>query len=428
MSRIAVTGIGLVCPLGVGIDYVWPKLMSGMSGIISTGIRNEEFVRHARAHVGGFIPLGTEQGQFDKSNPLVNKKGISGFIKYAILAADEALRDAGWTELTDEQREYTGVTIGNGMGSLRVIEERLHIARDMMVAKPDAILLGCYGPFFIPGILPNLAAGNVSMTFGLKGPNRSVNTACASGLYSVEDGAAMIRNGDAKVVVAGSTEGDMALTAICGFDAMNALSRKYNEEPHRASRPYDKNRDGFVMSEGAGILILEEFGHAQKRGARIYAEYLGAGLTSDAYHISAPSGEGSERAMRLALKKSGVNPEQIGYIGTHATSTNLGDKSEVESMSRVFGKHIYNLKFSAVKSLIGHMLGAASGAECAILIKSLAEQKIPPTINVDEPDTFMEGLDYVPHPSTSHSFEYAMKNSFGFGGSNAAAVFRRIYS
>lgn len=423
MRRTVVTGIGVVSPLGVGVDFCWKKLMDGNSGIVSTAKFGDEFHNRLKTGVLGLVPTGSDPGYFDHDDPRINKKSFSNFIRYAIVAADEALHDAGWTNLTQEQQDYTGVSIGNGIGALDIIESR--ICKAASLPKEDKIL-SAFGPFFIPSVLPSLGAGYVSMTFGLRGPNRSINAACASGLYSIEDAASMIRNGDAKVVVTGSSESTICPAAIGGFDAMTALSRKYNDTPSRASRPYDKGRDGFVLSEGAGILILEDMEHAIQRGARIHAEYICSGLTSDAYHVSAPSGSGSERAIRLALKRAGLAPQDIGYIGTHATSTGLGDRSEVEAMMRVFGEHLPSIKFSAVKSSIGHSLGGASGVESVFLVKSLVEQMVPPTINVEDPDDFVLGLDYVPHPNTAHSFKYAMKNSFGFGGTNACSIFATL--
>jgi 3-oxoacyl-[acyl-carrier-protein] synthase II len=303
-KQIVVTGIGVVSPLGTGVAHSWKRLMNGESGIVDITKLHPQYKDKTKSQIAGLVPIGEAEGCFNENDGLISfadLKRMGKYQKYAVHATNEALKDAGWINLSKEQKEYTGVSIGNGIGSLDIMENK-SIA--ICKLEAEAKVLSSYGPFFIPSVLPSLAAGSVSIQFGLKGPNRSVNTACASGLYSIEDGASMIKLGDSKVVVAGSTESTICFCALGGFDAMTALCRNYNDAPEKGSRPYDKNRCGFVLAEGCGILILEEMEHAIARGARIYAEYMGCGMTADAYHISAPSGKGSEDAMRIALKKA----------------------------------------------------------------------------------------------------------------------------
>jgi 3-oxoacyl-[acyl-carrier-protein] synthase II len=419
-KRICITGIGVVCPLGSNMGLVWDRIMSGKSGIVSA----DAFVGKTKSGVLGLVP----RDEFDFNHAMfaahpskVNPKNLSNFIKYALVATQEALEDANLLNINDPER--VGVSIGNGLGALDIIEQKSFTYSELSVHDPNSVLR-CYSPYFIPSALPSLASGNVSMYFGLKGPNRSINAACASGLYSIDDAASMIKNDDADIVVSGATESTISFLALAGFDAMTALSRKHNDTPSTASRPYDKSRDGFVLAEGAGILILEDMEHALKRGAKIYAEYLGSGMTADAHNISSPSGEGAVRAMRIALQKAKLKPDQIDYIGVHATSTPIGDKTEIESIRHVFGDKIPTL--SAVKSSIGHMLAAASGVETALLIKTLDTGQIPPTINVQDPEDFVSDIDYVPDIGRKQDVKFALKNSFGFGGTNAASIFKKF--
>lgn len=420
--RICITGIGIVCPLGSNMSVVWDRIMSGKSGIVSANA----FAGQTKSGVLGLVP----RDEFDFNHPMfaahpskVNPKNLSNFIKYALHATQEAFEDANLLDIKNPDR--VGVTIGNGLGALDIIEQKSLAYAGLEVDKRDpASVLRCYTPYFIPLSLPSLASGNVSMYFGLKGPNRSVNAACASGLYSIEDAASMIKNDDADIVVTGATESTVSFLALAGFDAMTALSRKHNDTPGTASRPYDKSRDGFVLAEGAGVLILEDMEHALHRGAKIYAEYLGSGMTADAHNISAPSGEGAVRAMRIALQKAKLRADQIDYIGVHATSTPIGDKTEIESIRHVFGDKIPTL--SAVKSSVGHMLAAASGVESVLLMKTLETGQIPPTINVQDPEDFVSDIDYVPDIGRKQDVKYALKNSFGFGGTNAASIFKKF--
>lgn len=419
--RIVATGLGCVCPLGVGVSHCWKSLLEGKSGIVSTGT-NPLFSGRTKSKVIGLVPEGKLPYLYDDSDPFIDHKKYGRFVRYALLASREALLDSGWNDLNDEQKDYTGVSISSGLGALDLIEQK---AFGTSKLPEGELCLSNYGPFYIPASIPNMASGHVSIAFGLRGPNRCVNAACASGLYALEDAASMIRSGYAKVVVTGASESTISLAAFAGFDAMTALSRKYNETPELASRPYSKGRDGFVFSEGAGIIILEEFEHARARNAKIYAEYIATGMTSDAYHISSPSGIGAERAIKMTLKRSGISPSEIDCINAHATSTPLGDQSEISSFRKVFGDLLPKIKISALKSSFGHSLCAASGIESVFAIKGIEEQVIPPTLNIEDVDEFAADLD-IPSTTQSHKVEYLLKTSFGFGGANAVTVFKRF--
>jgi 3-oxoacyl-[acyl-carrier-protein] synthase II len=418
--RIVVTGLGCVCPLGVGVEYCWKSLLAGKSGIVNFSQQNP-FEGRTKSEVLARVPTGELPYLYNDTDPFIDQKKYGRFVRYALLSAREALIDSAWQNLSEEQKDYTGVSISTGLGALDMIE-----AKALSLANIPAgdLALSNYGPFYIPASIPNMGAGHVSIAFGLRGPNRSVNAACASGLYAIEDGAAMIRSGDAKVVVAGASESAICLAAFGGFDAMTALSRKYNDTPQLASRPYSVGRDGFVFSEGAGIVILEDFEHAKARNAKIYAEYLATGMTADANHISSPSGTGAERAIRAALNKSGISPEQVDHINSHATSTPIGDQSEIQSFRNAFGKHLLKTKISALKSSFGHALCAASGVESIFAIKSIQEQVVPPTLNIKDVDVFAADLD-IPAQAQNHRINYLLKTSFGFGGTNAATIFAK---
>ena len=415
MNRVAVTGLGCVSPIGIGLDCAWTNLLAGKSGITDIATLGDHFHGKTRSKAIGPVPIGTDTGLFDPNHPLVSDRRYGHAVKYTLLAAHEALQDAGWTGLTEEQGMYTGVSIGSAMGELLLIEQRGHSA-----IQCDGDALSVYGPLHIIQCIPNMVPGQVSIVFGLKGPNRSTHAACATGLYSIEDGASMIRNGDARVVVTGSTESCPSLSGFCGFDAMSALSRGYS--PETSSRPYDVDRNGFVYSTGSGIMILEDMEHAIKRGARIYAEYVSCGMTADAGHVSAPSGEGAVRAMRKALAKAGLSISEIDHINAHATSTKKGDVTEIESIREVFGSRVGQIPITANKSVLGHMLNAASAMESVFLVKSIYEQMIPPTINLFNPDPCIAGLDIVTK-ARHMNIRYGMKNAFGFGGTNASAIF-----
>jgi 3-oxoacyl-[acyl-carrier-protein] synthase II len=370
--------------------------------------------------VVGLVPEGKADFQYDDTDPFVSERKYGRFIRYALVAAREALSDGNWLNLTEEQKDYTGITIGNGLGALDLIEKRiLEFGQNR-----NGLALSVYGPYFIPSAIPNMGSGHLSIAFSLRGPNRSLNAACATGLYSLEDAASMIRSGDAKVVLTGASESTISVSAIAGFDAMRALSRNYNDSPSEASRPYSKGRDGFVLAEGAGMFLLEEYNHALERGAKIYAEYLASGLTGDAYHLSSPSRTGAERAMTLALRKSFLTHDKIDHINAHATSTPVGDESEVAAFRSVFQGHLSKIKISALKGACGHMLSAASAVESVFAVKTLQEQIVPPTLNIVHRDDFVFDLDIPAEPKPAE-IEYLLKTSFGFGGTNAATILKR---
>jgi 3-oxoacyl-[acyl-carrier-protein] synthase II len=408
--RVVVTGLGMITPLGIGTAVSWAALKAGKSGIRGiTHFDASAFPTRIAGEVEGFDPE-------DYLEPKEVKK-MDRFIHFAIGAARMAVDDSG-LEITDENAERTGVIVGAGIGGLPAIE-RYHSA--YLQKGPRRIT-----PFFIPMLIINLAAGQISMKLGAKGPNSSVVTACATGSHCIGDSYRAIQRGDADAMIAGGAEASITPLGIGGFNAMKALSRR-NDEPERASRPYDIDRDGFVMGEGAGIVILEELGAALKRGARVYAEVVGYGMTSDAYHMTtpAPEGEGAARCMRVTLKDAGVQPEAVDYINAHGTSTKYGDELETMAVKGVFGRHAYELCMTSTKSMTGHMLGAAGGVEAIVSILAVREGVIPPTINLENPDPECD-LDYVPNEARQREVRYAMSNSFGFGGTNACLLFTQF--
>lgn len=407
--RVVVTGVGLVSPLGVGTAATWDGLMASRVGIGPiTRFDASDFPCRIAGEVPGFDPL-----------DYVDKKEVKKsdtFIHYAIAASDFAVQDSG-LEIDPDRSHRVGVIIGSGIGGLPLIEA-MHTT--LLERGPSRI-----SPFFIPGLIVNMAAGQVSIRYGARGPNESPCTACTTGLHAVGDAYRKIQHDYADVMIAGGTEAVIAPLAVGGFSAMRALSTR-NEEPEKASRPWDKDRDGFVMGEGAGILVLEELGRAEARGAPIYAEIVGYGMSADAYHISAPhpEGDGAAQVMANALEDAGVAPEAVGYINAHGTSTELGDLSEVKAVKRVFGEHAYRLAVSSTKSSTGHLLGAAGGLESGILALALKHQKLPATVNLDEPGEGCD-LDFVPNHPRDADLEYALTNSFGFGGTNGALIMKR---
>ncbi len=407
--RVVLTGVGLVSPLGVGTEANWQALLAGRSGIGRiTRFDPSAFPTQIAGQVEGFEPS-------DYIEKKEVKKGDS-FIHYALGAAHFALEDAALT-IDEESSERTGVIIGSGIGGLPLIERthQVHLQRG-----PSRI-----SPFFIPGLISNMAAGQVSIKYGAKGPNTTPCTACTTGLHAVGDAFRQIQWGYADTMLAGGTEGEVAELGLGGFCSMKALSKR-NDEPLRASRPWDRDRDGFVISEGSGVVVLEELEQARARGARIHAEVIGYGMSADAYHISAPhpEGDGAARVMIAALADADLEPEAIGYINAHGTSTGLGDLAEVKAIKRVFGDHAYRLAVSSTKSTTGHLLGAAGGLESGLLALALQEQILPATLNLDNPDEGCD-LDFVPHEPRPADFEYALTNSFGFGGTNGAVIMRR---
>lgn len=419
MRRVVVTGLGLVTPLGNGVETTWKSLLKSESGIRRIDTFNTEALS---SKIAGLIPQGKEAGQFNFEDyvPAKERRRMDDFIIYGIAAADEALKDSGWIPETEEQREMTGVMIGSGVGGLPRIYESSIIVREEGPRK--------LSPFFIPSCLINLVSGQVSIRHGFKGPNHAVVTACSTGAHAIGDAARLIQWGDADVMIAGGAEASVCEIGVAGFAALRALSTSFNDDPTKASRPWDQARDGFVIGEGAGIVVLEEYEHAKKRGAKIYAEVLGYGMSGDAHHITAPAedGNGGFRAMRNALRRAELNPEDIGYINAHGTSTPLGDLIELNAVKRLFGESLAHISMSSTKSSIGHLLGAAGGVEAIFSILALRDGIVPPTLNLDNPSEGCEGVDLVPHKAKEKKVRYVMSNSFGFGGTNASLVLGTI--
>jgi len=415
MRRVVVTGLGMVCPLGVGVDHVWRRLIGGESGIDT--IRSFD-PSDLSCRIAGELPPGSAaEGRFNPAEWVEPKdqRKMDRFIVCAIAAATEAVQHSGWKPSNDEEFERTGVMIGSGIGGLPGICET---SITMHERGPRRV-----SPFFIASNLINLASGQVSIRFGFRGPNHAVVTACASGAHAIGDAARLIMLDDADVMVAGGAEATVCRIGIAGFAASKALSTNFNDAPTKASRPWDVDRDGFVMGEGAGVVMLEELEHARKRGATIYAEVTGYGLSGDAHHITAPApdGNGAFRAMRSALKRAGLNPEDIDYVNAHGTSTPLGDEIEVNAVKRLFGDHAKSLSMSSTKSAIGHLLGAAGAVEAIFSIKALGTGIVPPTLNLDNPSKGCD-IDLVPHTAKERRVRHIMSNSFGFGGTNASLV------
>jgi 3-oxoacyl-[acyl-carrier-protein] synthase II len=407
--RVAITGVGLVSPLGVGTAENWDALLAGRSGIGPiTRFDATDFPSRIAGEVKGFDP----HDYLDKKEV----KKSDTFIHYALAAARFALEDSGLT-IDEGNADRVGVVIGSGIGGLPLIEST---HQTLLEKGPHRV-----SPFFIPGLIVNMAAGQVSIHHGAKGPNTSPATACTTGLHAIGDAFRFIQAGEADAMIAGGAEAVITPLSVAGFCSMRALSH-HNDEPEKASRPWDARRDGFVISEGCGIVILEEMELARRRGAPIYAEVVGYGMSADAYHISAPhpEGDGAVRVMRAALRDADLQPEAIGYINAHGTSTPLGDLSEVRAIKTVFGDHAYELAVSSTKSMTGHLLGAAGGLETGILALAVRHQVLPPTINLDEPGEGCD-LDFVPHKARPVDLEHAMSNSFGFGGTNASIVLKR---
>ena len=419
MRRVVVTGIGLVTPLGVGRQSNWRNLIAGRSGIRAIAGFD---VSDLPAKIAGLVPRG--EGAPELFNPdtvasAKDRRRMDDFIVYALAAAEEALSDAGWKPEDDESRERTGVMIGSGIGGLASID-----AGGRVLDKEGPRRLT---PFFIPAALINLASGHASIRYGFKGPNHAVVTACSTGAHAIGDAARLIQWDDADVMVAGGAEAAVCRLGIAGFAAARALSTGFNETPERASRPWDRDRDGFVMGEGAGIVVLEEYEHAKKRGAPIYAEIIGYGMSGDAHHITAPSedGNGAFRAMRAAIKRAGIPLEAVDYINAHGTSTPLGDEIELGAVKRLFGDHAYKLSMSSTKSAIGHLLGAAGSVEAIYSILAIREGMVPPTLNLNNPSEGCD-IDLVAHRAKERPVRVALSNSFGFGGTNASLVFRGV--
>lgn len=409
MRRIVVTGVGVVTPLGNDVDTFWNRLCSGESGVQTLTTMDTSLYK---VHFGG------EVAEFDLTGTVDPReaKRLDRFTQFAVYAGGRAIEDAG-LDFDKVDRNKCGVILGSGIGGLGEIESQI----ERMIAKgPDRV-----SPFTVPKMMVNAAGGNLSIAHGLKGPNYAVATACASATNAMGDALRSVRLGETDVVITGGTEAAITKMGLAAFQNMKALSTR-NDDPARASRPFDSDRDGFVLAEGAGILVFEELEHAIARNAKIYAEVIGYGTTSDAGHITAPDpeGNGAAKAMSLAIEDAGIRPDQINYVNAHGTSTPLGDKAETTAIKRVFGDHAHQLKISSTKSALGHSLGASGGIEAVILSKSIVDSKIPPTINLDNPDPACD-LDYTPNSSAALDVDYAMSNSFGFGGHNACIVFSR---
>lgn len=419
MRRVVVTGLGMVTPLGNGVDTTWANILAGKSGAKTvTGFEYEDLA----CHVGCQLPFGDgSDGTFNPDDimPKKEQRKIDAFILYAIAAAEEALKDANWKPESYEDQAASGVLIGSGIGGLLGIEKG---AYELKEKGPRRI-----SPFFIPGRLINLASGYVSIRNGLKGPNHSVVTACSTGAHAIGDAARLVAFGDADVMVAGGTESPIGRLSYAGFAACRALSTNFNDTPEKASRPYDKDRDGFVMGEGSGIVVLEEYEHAKARGAKIYGEVIGYGLSGDAHHITAPSedGDGAYRCMQAALKRAGITSDEIDYVNAHGTSTPLGDEIELRAVERLVGDGADRLTMSSTKSAIGHLLGAAGSAEAIFSLLAMRDNIAPPTLNLDNPSVETK-IDLVPHKAKEKEINVALSNSFGFGGTNASLIFKAV--
>jgi 3-oxoacyl-[acyl-carrier-protein] synthase II len=415
--------MGMVSPLGVGVKRNWESITAGKSGI---RIIDEFDLTDMASHVAGIVPKTTEENPADGSFnvnlfvPVKEQKKIDRFICYGMAAAQEAIEDSGWKPDTEEDQWRTGVLIGSGIGGLGTMFET---SKTLIERGPKRL-----SPFCIPAMLINLASGHVSIKYGFKGPNHSVVTACATGTHAIGDSARLIALGDADVMVAGGAEAAVTPLGVGGFAAARALSTSYNDRPSEASRPFDEGRDGFVIGEGAGIVVLEEYEHAKKRGAKIYAEIMGYGLSGDAYHITAPAenGDGGYRAMKAALGNARLNPEDIDYINAHGTSTPVGDGIECTAVKRLFGNALDKISMSSTKSAIGHLLGAAGAVEAIYSIKAIQTGVLPPTLNLENISEPCKGIDLVPKVAKNKKVSIALSNSFGFGGTNASVVMKAV--
>ena len=426
MRRVVITGIGLATPLAMGREATWERLLAGKSGAGPIDLFDPKDVP---CKIACQVPWADGRGGGSADDPHVfdpdkyasakERRRIDEFILYALAAAADAVEDSGWVPETEEQKERSGVMIGSGIGGLKSIYDTSIILHEQGARRVS--------PFFIPSALINLASGQVSIKYGFKGPNHAVVTACATGAHAIGDSARLIKYGDADVMIAGGAEAVICEIGIAGFCSAKAMSTNFNDTPEKASRPYDKDRDGFVMGEGAGLLVLEEYEHAKARGAMIYAEVAGYGLTGDAYHITAPAegSEGGYRAMKMALGHSGLDVSDIDYVNAHGTSTPKGDEGEVGAVERLFGDHARNLSLSSTKSAIGHLLGAAGAVEAAFCALAIRDQIMPPTLNLDNPSVETE-IDLIPHTAKKGRVRAAMSNSFGFGGTNASLILKQV--
>ncbi len=419
MRRVVVTGLGLVTPLGGDVETTWKNILASKSG---AGRITRFDPSDQKCTIACEVKPADHEYGFDANKRVDHKvqRQVDPFIVYGIDAAGQALEDAGLTEMSEEERLRAGCSIGSGIGGLPGIE-----SESLVLAEKGPSRVS---PHFVHGRLINLVSGQVSIKYGLMGPNHAVVTACSTGAHAIGDAARMIKDGDADVMLAGGAESAICPLGIAGFAQARALSTAFNDEPEKASRPYDKDRDGFVMGEGAGIVVLEEYEHAKARGAKIYAEVLGYGLSGDAYHVTAPHPEGSGafRSMDMALKKAGMAPADIDYINAHGTSTPMGDELELGAVRRLFGDAIGNVSMSSTKSAIGHLLGGAGAVEAIFCILAMRDQIVPPTLNLDNPSDSCEGVDLVPHKAKQREVRAVLNNSFGFGGTNASLVLKKV--
>ena len=417
--RVVVTGMGIASPLGLGVENVWKRLIAGESGI---GAIQSFDTTDLSSKIAGQVPAGTRaDGGLTLSEwvPVKDQKKMDRFIHLALVAATEAVEDSGWVPANEAEQEATGVMIGSGIGGLQTIFEGSRLVLEGKVKR--------LSPFFIPSALINLASGHLSIKYGFKGPNHSVVTACATGVHAIGDAMRLIKYGDADVMVAGGAEASVCELGIGGFCASRALSTGFNDTPAKASRPWDRDRDGFVMGEGAGIVVLEELSHARARGAKIYGEVVGYGMSGDAYHITAPAEghDGAYRAMKAAFRNGSLAASDVQYVNAHGTSTPMGDDLELEAVEKFFGESAAKLAMSSTKSAIGHLLGAAGAVEAIFSLLAIRDNVAPPTLNLDEPSR-PSVIDRVARSAQERRIECALSNSFGFGGTNASVIFRRV--
>ncbi len=420
MRRVVITGLGVISPLGRGVEHNWKRLLNGESGISKI---EDIDLKDIPVKIAGQVPWGDAEGEFNPDSvlPPKDQKKNDKFILYGLAAGSDAIRDCGYIPETEEEKYRFGVMMGSGIGGLSTIYENSVSFNEFGIKKMS--------PFFIPACLINLISGNLSIMFGLKGPNHACVTACSTGTHAIGDATRIIAMGDADMMVAGGAESAVNVLGLGGFARMRAVTAEFNEEPQKASRPWDKHRSGFVMGEGAGAVVLEEYEHAKARGAKIYAEVVGYGMSGDAYHITAPSGDGAYRAMKMAAehaKEHGVELKDINYINAHGTSTPAGDVGEALAVKRLFGDDMKHVSMSSTKSAIGHLLGAAGAVEAVYTVLALRDQVCPPTLNLDEVEEEVADIDLVPLKAKKKEIKAAMSNSFGFGGTNSSIVFKKL--
>ena len=420
MRRVVITGLGVISPLGRGVEHNWKRLLNGESGI--SKIENID-LKDIPVKIAGQVPWGDAEGEFNPDSvlPPKDQKKNDKFILYGLAAGSDAIRDCGFIPETEEEKYRFGVMMGSGIGGLSTIYENSVSFNEFGIKKMS--------PFFIPACLINLISGNLSIMCGLKGPNHACVTACSTGTHAIGDATRIIAMGDADMMVAGGAESAVNVLGLGGFARMRAVTAEFNDEPEKASRPWDKHRSGFVMGEGAGAVVLEEYEHAKARGAKIYAEVVGYGMSGDAYHITAPSGDGAYRAMKMAAEHAqehGVELKDINYINAHGTSTPAGDVGEALAVKRLFGDEMKYVSMSSTKSSIGHLLGAAGAVEAVYTILALRDQICPPTLNLDEVEEEVADIDLVPLKAKKKEIKAAMSNSFGFGGTNSSIVFKKL--